>query len=248
MVRCACASRLQLGVVVRRFVLFDVDGTLVRAGEAGPASFDRAVASVLGVTVTERPHMAGKTDHLIVGEYLESLGVARTDQLMAALLDALADALAEADRSGELRAGGSVLPGVNDLLKCLADDDRVLVSLLTGNVVRNAKRKMDVFGLGAWFDFEVGAYGSDHHDRNCLVPVALGRLRDRRDVTLDGSDVWVIGDTPRDLACARAAGVRCLLVATGGYTFGELESLGADATMADLSDTDTVSKLLTGDL
>ena len=248
MVRRACSGRLQFGVVVRRFVLFDVDGTLVRAGEAGPASFDRAVATVLGVTVTERPHMAGKTDHLIVGEYLESLGVARTDQLIAALLDELAEALAEADRSGELRAGGSALPGVNELLQRLSEDDRVIVSLLTGNVARNAKRKMDAFELGGWLDFEVGAYGSDHHDRNCLVPVALGRLRDRHDVTLDGSDVWVIGDTPRDLACAQAAGVRCLLVATGGYTFGELESLGADATMSDLSDTDTVVKLLTGDL
>ena len=192
--------------------------------------------------------MAGKTDHLIVGEYLESLGVARTDQLIAALLDALAEALAEADRGGELRAGGAALPGVSELLQRLSEDDRVIVSLLTGNVARNAKRKMDAFELGGWLDFEVGAYGSDHHDRNCLVPVALGRLRDRHDVTLDGSDVWVIGDTPRDLACAQAAGVRCLLVATGGYTFGELESLGADATMADLSDTDTVVKLLTGDL
>ena len=192
--------------------------------------------------------MAGKTDHLIVGEYLESLGVARTDQLIAALLDALAEALAEADRGGELRAGGAALPGVSELLQRLSEDDRVIVSLLTGNVVRNAKRKMDAFGLAGWLDFEVGAYGSDHHDRNCLVPVALGRLRDRNDVTLDGFDVWVVGDTPRDLACAQAAGVRCLLVATGGYTFGELESLGADATMADLSDTDTVVKLLTGDL
>ncbi len=248
MVRRACAGRLQFGVVVRRFVLFDVDGTLVRAGEAGPASFDRAVATVLGVTVTERPHMAGKTDRQIIAEYLESLGVARTDHLLSALLDALAEALAEADRRDELRSGGSVLPGTTELLQRLVEDDRVVVSLLTGNIAPNARRKMDAFGLAGWLDFEVGAYGSDHHDRNCLVPVALGRLRDRNDVTLDGSDVWVVGDTPRDLACAQAAGVRCLLVATGGYTFGELESLGADATMADLSDTDTVVKVLTGDL
>jgi phosphoglycolate phosphatase-like HAD superfamily hydrolase len=241
-------GRLQFGVILQRLVLFDVDGTLLRAGEAGPSSFDRAVASVLGVTPTERPHMAGKTDRQIVGEYLESLGVARTPQVVSALLEALADALAVADSRGDIRSGGSALPGVAALLERLAGDDRVLSSLLTGNVVPNAKRKTAAFGLDTWLDFEVGAYGSDHHDRNQLVPVALRRLQDRRDVTLKPSDVWVVGDTPRDLACARAGGVRCLLVATGGYSLADLEPLGADVTLKDLSDTDSVQEIFTSGL
>jgi phosphoglycolate phosphatase len=56
----------------------------------------------------------------------------------------------------------------------------------------------------------------------------------------------VIGDTPRDLDCARAAGVRCLLVGTGRYTVDSLEGIGANAVLHDLSDTTGVVRLLTG--
>jgi phosphoglycolate phosphatase-like HAD superfamily hydrolase len=48
--------------------------------------------------------------------------------------------------------------------------------------------------------------------------------------------VWIVGDTPRDLACAQAIGVRCALVATGHRTIGELADLGADIVLPDLSD------------
>ncbi len=236
--------RVPFGVTLRRLVLFDVDGTLVRAGEVGPASFDRAVEAVLGVVPAERPHMAGKTDGQIVAEYLETLGVARDPDLVSALLDALGTALAEADARGEIRAGGVALPGVAELLERLSDDDRVLSSLLTGNVAPNARRKTAAFGLDGWLDFDAGAYGSDHHDRDRLVPIALERSRAAYGVSFQPEDVWVIGDTPRDLACARAGGTRCLLVATGGYSYPQLSGLGADAVFEDLSDTEAVQDVL----
>jgi phosphoglycolate phosphatase-like HAD superfamily hydrolase len=104
------------------------------------------------------------------------------------------------------------------------------------------------FGLDRWLDVSVGAYGSDEHDRDLLVPIAMARVEAERGVRVDAGDVWVIGDTPRDLQCARAAGVRCLLVGTGRYTVAELEELGADVVLADLSDTELVVKLLKGDV
>ncbi len=236
--------RIPFGVTLRRLVLFDVDGTLVRAGEVGPSSFDRAVEVILGVTPAERPHMAGKTDGQIVREYLEALGVARDQKLVSAVLEALGVALAEADARGEIRSGGFALPGVADLLERLFDDDRVLSSLLTGNVAPNARLKTAAFGLDGWLDFHAGAYGSDHHDRDRLVPIALERSRDAHGVAFEPKDVWVVGDTPRDLACARAGGTHCLLVATGGYSYVELADLGADAVFDDLSDVDAVQDVL----
>lgn len=236
--------RIPFDVTLRRLVLFDVDGTLVRAGDVGPSSFDRAVEAVLGCAPAERPHMAGKTDGQIVGEYLEALGVARDPRTVEAVLEALGVALAEADARGEIRSGGVALPGVADLLQRLFGDDRVLSSLLTGNVAPNAKLKTAAFGLDGWLDFDSAAYGSDHHDRDCLVPIALERSKAAHGVTFDPVDVWVVGDTPRDLACARAGGARCLLVATGGYSYSELAELGADAVFVDLSDTDAVQEVL----
>jgi phosphoglycolate phosphatase-like HAD superfamily hydrolase len=115
---------------------------------------------------------------------------------------------------------------------------------LTGNLTANAAVKVGAFGLTHLFDFEVGAYGTDHADRLELVPIALERVERFRGETYAPDEVWVIGDTPNDLACARAGGVRCLLVGTGGQE--GLEALGADAVLADLGDVDRAVALLTG--
>lgn len=234
--------------MIRRLLLWDVDGTLVRAGDLGAAVFDVALESVLGVRPSGRVKMSGKTDPQIVGEYLEQMGVPETEDLVESILRGIEGHLAAAAAAGELAAGGHALPGVAAVLEAVAGDGRVLSTLLTGNVAPNALVKVAAFGLDRWLDLEVGAYGSDESDRNMLVPVAMARVERARRVRLEPSDVWVIGDTPRDLDCARVSGVRCLLVATGRYGFDELDALGADAVLPDLSDVSGVVKLLTGDL
>jgi phosphoglycolate phosphatase-like HAD superfamily hydrolase len=139
-----------------------------------------------------------------------------------------------------------VHPGVAKLLPRLAAEPGVLQSLLTGNLEANARMKVAAFGLDRWLDFEAGAYGSDDADRERLVPVALERVERRYGRRLDPRDVWVVGDTPRDLACARAGGARCLLVGTGRDGYERLKGIGADAVLPDLSDADAVVDLLVG--
>ncbi len=238
--------------MIRRLLLWDVDGTLVRAGDLGAAVFDLALEGVLGLRPAARVRMSGKTDPQIVCEYLAQLEVERHDErhddLVESILQSLEEHLAEAADAGHLAAGGHACPGVADLLAELALDDRVLSTLVTGNIRANARVKVAAWELDPWFDLNVGAYGSDHWDRNLLVPVALRRVEKRYGARLEPSDAWVIGDTPRDLDCARAAGARCLLVGTGRYTAADLAPLGADAVLEDLSDTAAVVKLLTGDL
>ena len=226
-------------------VLWDIDGTLVRAGDIGAAVFDLALEAVLGRRPDTRIVMSGKTDPQIVREYLDQMGVAPSAEVVDSVLRGVEGQLAAAAADGELLERGSACAGVAEVLAALDDHPRVVSSLLTGNLYPNALVKVGAFGLDRYLDLQLGAYGSDHHDRNELVPVALRRLEDERGVRLEGEQVWVVGDTPRDLACARAAGARCLLVATGRYRFDELDALGADATMADLSDTDSVVELLT---
>jgi phosphoglycolate phosphatase-like HAD superfamily hydrolase len=117
--------------------------------------------------------------------------------------------------------------------------------VLTGNTQANALVKLAAFELTPWVDVEIGAFGSDDADRTALVPVALERARRLRGLALGPDDVWVVGDTPRDLACARAAGVRCALVATGHSSLDELRATDAEAVLEDLADVDGVAKLLT---
>lgn len=228
-----------------RLILWDVDGTLLRAGDIGAAVFDDAIEAVLGLRPPERIRMSGKTDPLIVQEYLAMLEVEETAELMEAVLAALEQGLARAAAEGVLHASGAACPGADDVLSGLTAIPGVIQTLLTGNLFANAVVKVSAYGLDKWLDLEVGAYGSDSLDRNQLVPIALHRLGEVRGIRVAPSQTWVVGDTPRDLACARAAGARCLLVATGRYTFEELAGLGADAVRRDLTNSAEVVDLLT---
>ncbi len=225
-----------------RLVLWDIDGTLVRAGDIGAEVFDRAIELALGRPPASRIRMGGKTDPQIVREYLELMEVDGAEEHLPTVLRHLEEQLAEAAHIVKER--GRALPGVGELLQRLAQEPRVIQSVLTGNIAPNAVVKLKAFGLDRWLDLEVGAYGSDQADRRALVPVALDRVRRLRGRALRPEAVWVVGDTERDLEGARASGARCLLVATGRTTLAQLSQLGADAVLADLSDTEAVATLL----
>lgn len=231
--------------MIRRLVLWDVDGTLVLAGPAAREAFDAAVAAVFELRVADHGvQMSGKTDPQIALEILTSLAVPeeearrRLPEVLAAMEHELAGA------ADLMRQAGHALPGAEAVLRLLHDDPEVAQSVLTGNLASNAALKLRAFDLDRWVDLEIGAYGSDDPDRNRLVPIALEKLRRRDRVALEPSWVWIVGDTPRDLECARAAGARCLLVGTGRFPMSELEDLGADAVLEDLADTEGVLAIL----
>lgn len=228
-----------------RLVLWDVDGTLVRAGRVASEVFSLAVEHAVGRHPGEHGvRMSGKTDPQIALEILTGMGLGADEchRQLPLVVDRME---AELSAAVELiRARGRVLPGVRQILSTLAADDDVIQSVLTGNTAVNAGTKLAALGLDRWLDLEVGAYGSDDPDRRALVPVALRRAAERRDWTLSAEEVWVVGDTPRDLECARAGGARCALVATGHTPPAALHGLGADAVFDDLTDVEAVVKLL----
>jgi phosphoglycolate phosphatase-like HAD superfamily hydrolase len=194
----------------RRLILWDIDGTLLSTGTIGRHALEQAAASVAGIN--EIPHvvMSGKTDQRILREILVAAGLqpARIDELVPQAMAASIEILAAShDR---IANEGTVHPGVGTLVDRLASHPGVRQSLVTGNLAPNARVKVGSLGLDTHIDFETGAYGDDHHDRNELVPMAIARVRELRGETYAPDEIWVIGDTEHDLACARAAGVRCL--------------------------------------
>jgi phosphoglycolate phosphatase-like HAD superfamily hydrolase len=231
---------------VRSVILWDIDGTLISAGPVTRRSFDLAIASALGREPREHGvSFGGKTDPQIALEILGALAVSGDDARgrLPAVLEALEREMEVA--VDELRRESSVLPGVRPLLERLQRKPGVLQTVLTGNVEANARLKVSAFGLDEFLDLEVGAYGSDDADRTMFVPLALGKVRSLRGVEISPWRAWVVGDTVRDLACARAGGARCLLVATGPFEYEEIAQLGADAVLPDLSDVDAAERLLT---
>jgi phosphoglycolate phosphatase-like HAD superfamily hydrolase len=231
---------------VARIVLWDIDGTLLRGGGVARDIFDVAVAAVIGRHPGDhRIRMGGKTDPQIALEILAyaALEDAEATEHLPAVLAELERGLEAA--AGELREHGHLLPGVPEVLRGLDSDPDVRSSVLTGNTEANAAVKLAAFELTKWIDLEIGAFGSDDRDRTALVPIALERARRLRGLQVDPADVWVVGDTPRDLACARAGGVRCALVATGHSSLEELRATDADVVLEDLADVEAVVKLLT---
>ena len=222
----------------RRLVLWDIDGTLVDSARLGRDAFVEAFEVVTGRVPEGLVSFAGRTDLEIARDMLARADVAATDGLLESFGEALGEAMA--GRADLLRERGRAYAGAGPVLERLAREPGVLQSLLTGNIEPNAAVKLGTFGLDRYLDFEVGAYGSDHHMRGKLVAIAREKAERKHGLDIDPSEVVVIGDTPLDVAAAREGGARAVGVANGPFSESDLSDAGADAVLPDLRDAESV--------
>ncbi|MDX6676658.1 MAG: phosphoglycolate phosphatase [Solirubrobacteraceae bacterium] len=216
-------------------LLFDIDGTLLlRAADAHRDAIHDALRVVHGVAPPVRgaKDTAGRTDREIARRLLLGAGVS------AQRIDERADdvQIAACEAYGRLcprDLSATVAPGMRELLARLAADDATILSLVTGNFEAIAQMKLAAAGIGEFFARGQGGFGSDHEDRSMLPAIA----RRRAGEATAGGGPWprertlLIGDTPRDIACAQADGVRAIAIATGPFRAEELAA--ADAVARD---------------
>lgn len=226
---------------MRRIILFDIDGTLLRGGPAKDAFVDAMVDTYGTPGDFEGVSFAGKTDPQIARELLASVGT--RPRVIEEGLDRLFELYLGNLEARLPQRPVEVLPGVHDLLDALEDHDDIGVGLLTGNIVDGARLKLASGGL--WERFSFGSYGSDHELRDELPAIAVDRARSLWGHGVTAADAIVVGDTPRDVACGKAGGTRTLAVATGHFSMTELEATDPDHLIEDLSATTTVVDLLT---
>ena len=231
-----------------RLVLWDIDGTLVQAGEVGRDIFSEAFQAVLGrapdQVAARALVMAGRTDPEIALEFLTAHDIAEGEQHLPAFGEALVTALAA--RAAAIRERGRALPGAREALEALGAADGVVQSLLTGNLQPNALLKLASFELDGYLDFEVGGFGSDHHHRPSLVEVARAKAERKYGTGFPGTATVLVGDTPLDVAAGRAGGARVVAVATGPFRADELRQTEADAVLDDLQDTEAALAAILG--
>ena len=184
--------------------------------------------------------LAGATDGGVLRRLFGQVGHDFAPEAMQAYLACYLDHL---NRRLQHKAfAGQTLPGVERLLAVLHENGGADIGLLTGNVRRGAELKLARFNLSAWF--ADGAFGDDAEDRNLLGPVAIQRMSLATGRNYAAKDVIVIGDTPKDIACAHAVGARCLAVGTGHFKVDALRIHQPWRCLESLSDTQMVCDLL----
>jgi phosphoglycolate phosphatase len=219
----------------RRLLLWDIDGTLISTGAAGHRAIEMATAQRFGGTGDlDGVEIAGRTDTGIAHQILAKYGEPITEESMRIFLDLYLELLAQ-----ELpRSQGQVLPGVLELLKRAENRPDTVLGLLTGNLRRGARLKLEHYQL--WHFFAFGAFADDHHDRNELGTFALTRAHEGTGEKFHPTQVDVIGDTGHDIACGKAFGARTIAVATGSWPEERLVEYAPDFLFHDLSRVDDV--------
>ncbi len=214
-------------------LLFDIDGTLLlRAADAHRDAIHEALRVVHGVTGLPDgggTSTAGRTDREIARGLLLTAGVSarrideRADDVQIAACEVYAR-LCPDDLSR------TVAPGMPELLASLAARNGTILSLVTGNFEAIARMKLAAAGIGEHFASGQGGFGSDHEDRSMLPAIARRRAGSADGPPWQRERTVLIGDTPRDIACARADAVRVIAIATGPFE------------PADLADADAVAR------
>ncbi|MFB6230124.1 MAG: HAD hydrolase-like protein, partial [Salinibacter sp.] len=201
-----------------RLLLFDIDGTLVRVNGRGREAVNEALSSITDHPVSlDGVPFSGRTDPAIIKAVLDHNDLPTTDTMIEEVLTTYVETM----RGVLSPADVEVLPGVADLLQELHAHSDVRLGLVTGNVEPIAYEKLAVHGLDDYFS--IGAFGSDHAERNRLPKLATQRATDHMGRPVRPAEhAVVVGDTPHDIECARAAGAHVVAVCTGRYGRDEL--------------------------
>jgi phosphoglycolate phosphatase-like HAD superfamily hydrolase len=214
-------------------ILWDIDGTLVY--------MDRAGERALLLTIKELYHrdlgdqlpvdLRGRTDTSIARDLLAFLDVPHTLEEEARFRRTYLAHMPLTLPAGKAR----ILAGVREALDAIHAHPEIHQALLTGNLKEGAQLKLEYLGL--WHYFEFGAFANDSHLRDELGPFALRRAREKLGIDFPPDRVFIIGDTPHDIACGQAIGAKTIAVATGAFTPEQLAQHHPTHIFPDLSDT-----------
>jgi phosphoglycolate phosphatase-like HAD superfamily hydrolase len=220
-----------------KLVLFDIDETLIDSGRAGTRALNRAFAELFNIQDAFREiRMAGMTDLQIVRQGLKKNNLSdmngEVDLVVEKYLALLSE---EIDNPWK-----TVKPGVFEILDIL-EGESVPLGLLTGNLEKGAGIKLRPFGLDRYF--AAGSFGSDHEDRDMLLPIAIRKFSQIGIQTTPERCV-IVGDTPRDVRCSKVHGGHCIGVTTGPYGRESLINAGADIAVESLEEKEACLALI----
>lgn len=222
-----------------KLLLFDIDGTIITSGGAGERALRCSLRDQFGIDDDLKTiEIAGRTDSGIVRQLCRKFGLEESPENFTKFFDGYLHHLADLLPKTQ----GRLLPGIVPLLEELKRREDMVLGLLTGNLARGAELKLRHYDV--WHYFEFGAYADDHHDRNELGRFACSRALEHHGAEFPPERIYVLGDTPHDITCARAFGAKAVAIATGNFTREQLAEHRPDYLFDDLSDMQAVVSIL----
>ncbi len=202
-----------------KLVLFDIDGILLKSGAVGRDYWKIVIKKHFGIeTNMHNIDMQGKTDRAILAELLVFEGIKNpeNDKRFLIALNDIGNVVTEIIKDKKLEK----IPNVENFVKQLIQKKH-MVGLLTGNTFEKAKVKLE--NADIWKYFKAGGFGNRSQKRSDLVQIALENVKEKTGVGFKKNDIFLVGDTVRDVRCAKEAGVKIVAVATGKETIQDLE-------------------------
>ncbi len=220
-------------------LLFDIDGTLLNTGGAGRDALLQASEEVFGIPAPiDNLDLSGRCDYGIILEILGACDIEPSEENIRKLTLGYLELLQE----NMQKYDGGILSGVVELLQHLVVRPDVALGLLTGNIEAGADLKLHHYGIAHFFEF--GAFGDRHSERDDIAREAMEKVKEYVGPDIPKDRIWVIGDTPRDVRCARTVGVQALAVASGWIDRDILAAEEPDLLLDDLSNPDDIINLL----
>jgi phosphoglycolate phosphatase len=220
-----------------KLVLFDIDKTLLKGARGHYLSFSEAFKKVYGMdTDIDIIEHDGMTDQQIITEVLKKNGISEEEikLKMSKCMAVMVDYFNQVVNNEKI----TVLDGVPELLVEL-ERNNILIGLLTGNLEPIARAKLTKIGLNDYF--KLGGFGSDNINRATLVKIATNRAKEKFNFN---GDVFLVGDTPKDMEAGKQAGVKNIGIATGKYPIEQLKATGADFTLPNLKNKEEFLQIL----
>ncbi len=219
-----------------KIILFDIDGTLVKAGGAGKLALNKAVKTLHGAEdVCSKFYLAGGTDKVnFMQAFIEAKGrkparkeVKAVEKKYLELLPAEVDNAVKDGRYMEI-------PGVAQLLKFLSKRRDVFIGLGTGNLKKGAFIKLKPSGLSKYFIF--GGFGCDSYERAEVLKKAVKRAEKIAGRKARVCDVYIIGDTHKDVSAGKEAGYHTGAVTCGFGDRSKIMRTGPELVAEDFTD------------
>ncbi|MBX9950119.1 MAG: HAD hydrolase-like protein [Candidatus Obscuribacterales bacterium] len=226
----------------KRLVLFDIDETMITSDGAGRRAISKVLKDRYDIDpATIKLSMSGKTDPQILTEIMTEAGIEKKE-IESSIPSMIEEYLIHLETEIRETKNYIVHDGVEEILAALATMDNAFLGLLTGNVERGARMKLERFKLN--HHFPLGAYGSDSASRLDLPHVAKQRADEHFKTTFEPREIVVIGDSIFDVLCAKHYGAVSLAVNSGRTTREDLEAQNPDHLFPTLADTRSIIKAI----